>query len=244
MPRQELILKISTNKHALLSNIELRTMSEGTNSDAELRIVEDKMELEERRKLREHSLTESITAVMMTEVSPNKNSILEKGVLESEKPNQSLVGSFPSLNSGQSTEGEEEDPVVSSMSKVKILQFEDTLSKEDCRHFNIIYESLLLEGRAGNLTKLTLKVVLTQKPPTWLQVMYERLKHLIISSETFWNKMRTRYGVRIETKQDGKDRLLGSEGQEEFQTMSSSNSLSKDKSTNSRTIGILDDQFC
>ena len=34
-----------------LSNIELRTTSEGTNSDAELRIVEDEVELEERRKL-------------------------------------------------------------------------------------------------------------------------------------------------------------------------------------------------
>ena len=94
---QEIILKISTNKHALLSNIELRTMSEGTNSDAELRTVEDEMELEERRKLGEHSLTESITTVLMTEISPSKNSILEEGVLEAEKPNQSLVGSFPSL---------------------------------------------------------------------------------------------------------------------------------------------------
>ena len=74
--------------------------------------------------------------------------------------------------------------------------------------------------------------------------MYERLKHLIISSETFWNKVRMGYGVRIEIKLDGKDRLLGSEGQEEFQTTSSSHSLSKDKWTNSRTIGILDDQFC
>ena len=213
MLRHELILKISTNKHALLSNIELRTMSEGTNPDAELRIIEDEMELEERRKLGEHSLTESITAVTMTEVSPSKDGILEKGVLESEKPDQSLMGSFPSLSSGQSSEGEE-NPIVSSTSKVKILQFEDTLSKEDCRHFNIIYESLLLEGRAGNLTKSTLKVVLAQKPPTWLQVMYERLKHLIISSETFRNKMKTGYGVRIETKLVGKDRLLGIEGHE------------------------------
>ena len=105
MLRQELILKISTNKHALLSNIELRTMCEGTNSDAELRIAEDEMELEERRKLGEHSLTGSITTVMMTEVSPSKISILERGVLESEKPNQSLGGSFPSLSSGQSSEG-------------------------------------------------------------------------------------------------------------------------------------------
>ena len=79
------------------------------------------------------------------------------------------------------------------------------MSEGDCKHFNIIYESLLLEGRAGNLTKLTLEVVLSQKPPTWLQVMYERLKHLIISSETVWNKMRMGYGIRIETKLDGID---------------------------------------
>ena len=103
------------------------------------------------------------------------------------------------------------------------------MSKEDCKHFNIIYESLLLEGRAGNLTKSTIQVVLAQKPPTWLQVMYERLKHLIISSETFRNRMRMGYGIRIGTKLNGKSRLLGSEGQEGFQTMSSSHSQSKEK---------------
>ena len=121
MLRQELILKISTNKHALLSNIELRTMSEGTNSDAELGIIEDEMELEERRKLGEHNLTESITAVKMTDVSLSKNGNLEKGVLEPEKPDQSLMGSFPSLSSGHSSEGEEKNPDVSSTNKVKIL---------------------------------------------------------------------------------------------------------------------------
>ena len=91
------------------------------------------------------------------------------------------------------------------------------MSEEDFKHFNIIYEPLLLEGRAGNLTKSTLEVVLAQKPPTWLQVMYERLKHLIISSETFWNRMRMGYGFRIETKLNGESRLAGSEGQEGFQ---------------------------
>ena len=127
---------------------------------------------------------------MLTEVSPSKNGTLEKGVLESGEANQSPVGSFPSLRSGWNSEREEEYPVVSLTSRVKILRFVDTLSKEDYKHFNIIYESLHLEGRAGNLTKLTLEVVLAQKPPTWLQIMYERLKHLIISSEPFQNKMR------------------------------------------------------
>ena len=39
-----------------LSNIELRMMNEGGNSDARLRIVESEVELEERRRLRGGSL--------------------------------------------------------------------------------------------------------------------------------------------------------------------------------------------
>ena len=41
----------------------------------------------------------------------------------------------------------------------------------------------LLEGRAGNLTDLAMGMVLVEKTPAWLQVMHEKLKHLIISSE-------------------------------------------------------------
>ena len=40
--------ELSTNKHALLANTELRTMSEGSNSDAGLRKVENEVELEEK----------------------------------------------------------------------------------------------------------------------------------------------------------------------------------------------------
>ena len=79
---------------------------------------------------------------------------------------------------------------------MKILQFEDTLSEEDHRNFNLIYESLLLEGKVGNLTDLTLGMVLAEKPPTWLQVMQERLKHLIISS---WRKRKL--NIMLELKQ-------------------------------------------
>ena len=61
-----------------------------------------------------------------------------------------------------------------------MLWFEGTLSEEDHQTFNLIYESLLLEGKAGNLTDLTLGMVLAEKPPAWLPVMHERLKHLII----------------------------------------------------------------
>ena len=127
--------------------------------------------------------------------------------------------------------------------RVKILRFEDTLSEEDHRQFKIIYESLLLEGRAGNLTKSTLEVVLAQKPPTWLQVMHERLKHLIIRSETFWNRRKMGYGIRVETKLDEKGRSLENEGQKGFQAKNSSHSWLKDKSTKNSIIGTIDDQF-
>ena len=77
---------------------------------------------------------------------------------------------------------------VPPLKETRVLQFEDTLSEVGCRSFNLIYESLLLEGKAGNLTDLTAKMVLAEKPPAWLLVMHGRLKHLIISSEAFQKK--------------------------------------------------------
>ena len=56
-------------------------------------------------------------------------------------------GSFPSLSSSQSSGSSKMIPYVSAIGKVRVLKFEDTLSEEDHRDFNIIYESLLLEGR-------------------------------------------------------------------------------------------------
>ena len=195
-----------------MSNIELRTMSERTNSDAELRIIEDGKESEERRELGKSNLIGDKMAVTLTEV------------LKSGKLDQSPLGSFPSLSSEQSSDEEEENTVVSSTDKVKILRFKDTLSKEDCKYFKIIYESLLLEGRAGNLTRSTFEMVLAQKPPPWLQVIHERLKHLIISSETFQSKM------RMENK-----------GSEEHHNISRSYSLLKDRPTDKGTMGITDE---
>ena len=194
--------ELSTNKHAFLSNIELRTMNEESNSDAGLRIIESEVELEERRILGEGNLIEEINAVMLTDVTLNENDILENGVLipreDSQSPNnlKSLMGSFLSLNSEQSSEGEGNDPIVPTTSRVKILKFEDTLYEENHRQFEIIYESLLLESKAGNLTKSTLEGVLAWKPPTWLQVIHERLKHLIISSKTFQKKEKWNMGLQ------------------------------------------------
>ena len=96
----------------------------------------------------------------------------------------------------------------------------------------------------GNLTKSTLQVVLAQKPPTWLQVIHERLKHLFISSETFLNRRKMEYGVRIKVKLDEKNRLLGNKGQKGIQVRNLSRSWLKDKSTKNSILGIIDDQFC
>ena len=105
----------------------------------------------------------------------------------------SLGGSFPSLNSSQSSGDKKLIPYVPPIEKVRVLKFEDTLSEEDPRGFSLIYESLLLEGRAGNLTDLTMGMALAENPPAWLQVMHERLKHLIISSETVKKKKRAEH---------------------------------------------------
>ena len=127
-----MIYELGTNKHALLSNIELRTMSEESNSDAGLRIVGSEVELEERRKLGEGNLIKEINAVMLTDVMLNGNDTLENDMLipreDSESPNnlKSLMGSFLSLSSEQSSEGKGNDPIVPTTSRVKILKFEDT----------------------------------------------------------------------------------------------------------------------
>ena len=113
----------------------------------------------------------------------------EDSIVEPESPllsnSKSTVGSFLSIESEPSSEGEEKVHDTTMANKVKILKFEDTLADEDHKQFKIIYDSLLLEGQAGNLTKTTIEVILAQKPPTWLQVIYERLKHLVVSSKTF-----------------------------------------------------------
>ena len=88
----------------------------------------------------------------------------------------SPLGNFQSLDSSQSSERDKMIPYVSPLEKVRVLQFEDTLSEEDHKNFDLIYESLLLEGKVGNLPDLTLEMVLAEEPLTWLQVMHERLK--------------------------------------------------------------------
>ena len=113
----------------------------------------------------------------------------------------SPLGSFQSPHSSQ---GSEKDKMISHVppsGEVKVLQFEDILSEMDHRNFNLIYKSLLLEGKAGNLTDLMIGMVLDEKPPAWLPVMHGRLKHLIISSKVFQKKKR-RLNMMLKLKQN------------------------------------------
>ena len=121
----------------------------------------------------------------------------------------SLLGSFQLLHSNQGSEKDKMIPYVPPSEEVKMLQFEDTLSEMDCRNFNLIYESLLLERKVGNLTELTIGMVLAEKPPAWLPVMHGRLKHLIISSEVFQGKKKAEYDAQAKTKQRSKGKGIG-----------------------------------
>ena len=154
------------------------------------------------------------------------------------------MGSFLSLYSERSSEKEEGEFITSTTNRVKILKFEDTLTDEDHRQFEIMYESLLLEGKAGNLTKSTLELVLAQKPPAWLQVIHERLKHLITSSETFQSRRKRGYKVKRKMKSYKKNRLWGNKKQKELHIWDSSNHWLKEKSTKNSIIGIPDNWFC
>ena len=70
----------------------------------------------------------------------------------------SPMKSFQLLHSSQSSEEGIKEvkmiPYISPFKETGVVQFEDTLSEEDCKHFDLIYETLLLEGKAGNITDL------------------------------------------------------------------------------------------
>ena len=91
-------------------------------------------------------------------------------------PISSPVRSFQSLYSSQSSEegikGTKMIPYISPLKETGVKQFEYTLSEEDHRCFNLIYKSLLLEGKAGNLTDLAMGMVLAEKLPVWLPIIH------------------------------------------------------------------------
>ena len=92
----------------------------------------------------------------------------------------SPLGSFQPLQSSQSSEEDKMVLDIPPVGETRVLQFEDTLSEEDHRNFDLIYELLSLEGRAGNLTNLILEMVLAEKALTWLQVMHKDKNILLL----------------------------------------------------------------
>ena len=102
--------------------------------------------------------------VTVTEITTNRSRREESENLivrqDSQLSNnsESAMGSFLSIDS-ESSRKEEDVHDTSITNQVKILKFEDTLADKDYRQFRIIHDSLLLEGKVGNLTKSTLEVV-------------------------------------------------------------------------------------
>ena len=191
-------------------------MSEEADVDAGLMIVEDEQMNEEREEKgsqeKSSPLGKCSTVIMTGEESmrgftPDKE--IERVGLGLSELGSSPLGSFQSLPSSQWSEKDKMISYIPPMEEIKVLKFEDTLSEEDCRNFNVTYESFLMEGKAGNLTDLTLGMVLAEKPPAWLQVMHGRLKHPIISSETFQKKMKVEYDAQANAKQTSKGKGVG-----------------------------------
>ena len=217
-------------------------MSEENKPGAVKGIIKSGMELEKQRIDEEHLLIKGIEPVTMTEIVINRDNRVKNGdsivKLDSLLSNnsESPMGSFLSIESKQSSEEEEKVHDTAMVDRVKILKFEDTLADGDYRQFRFIYDSLLLEGKVGNLTQSTLEVVLAQKPPAWLQVIYKRLKHLVISSEHFWEK-KERYMAKGKAKIPKKIRFGVNKGQESLKVGNSSNHWLKDHTNENNSLG-------
>ena len=63
----------STNQHALLSNIELRTMNEENNAGAGVEIIATELELGKQRIIEDNISIKNINLVAMTEMITNKS---------------------------------------------------------------------------------------------------------------------------------------------------------------------------
>ena len=122
-------------------------MSDGTEIDARMVVTEDKEMDQKGSELTEGGLTDQMT-VMMTDKDPAWSTPCKgksKEVSLSEL-GSSPTGSFQSLQSSQSSEGGNGTSMNPLVGEARVLKFEDTLSKEDCQNFKLIYKSLLLEG--------------------------------------------------------------------------------------------------
>ena len=143
-------------------------MSDDEDVDTGVVVAKDKQMDKKGGELAESELLAGQTTVMMIDKVPTVSTPckMENKELNLSELGSSPTGSFQSLQSSQSSEGGSGTSIIPPVGGTRVLKFEDTLSEDDCRNFELIYESLLPEGRAGNLTNLTLEIVLAEKPPT------------------------------------------------------------------------------
>ena len=98
-----LIYVLCANKHAHLSNIELRTMNEENNPGAGMEIIESKMELGKQRILEDNISIKNINPVTMTDMITNKSDSGENEISMGKQYSQLLnnlespMGSFLSI---------------------------------------------------------------------------------------------------------------------------------------------------
>ena len=71
---------LSTNQHALLSNIELRTMNEENNPGAGVEIIVSELELGKQRIIEDNISIKNINPVTMTEMITNKSDSRENEI--------------------------------------------------------------------------------------------------------------------------------------------------------------------
>ena len=93
--------------------------------------------------------------------------------------------------------------------------------------------------KLGNLTKSTLKVVWHKNLLLGYKKIYERLKHLIISSETFRDKKK-KHMVKEKVKLSKKIRFKANKGQRRLKVGNLSNHWPKDHLNKNSSIGTFD----
>ena len=84
-------------------------------------------------------------------------------------------------------------------------------------------------------------MVLAENPPAWLQVMHKRLKHLIISSETFKKKKRAEHIAQAGVKKHQKGKRFG---KGKLGVTTTPHLSTRSKLASNSTIGIQDKLLC
>ena len=120
-------------------------MSDESEIDARMVVAEDKEMDKKGGELGENGLLTDQMTVMLTEQDPIWSMPCkgESKEVSLSELGSSPTGSFQSLQSSQSSEGGIGTSTIPPVGGTRVLKFEDTLPKKDCRNFKLIYKSLL-----------------------------------------------------------------------------------------------------